>query len=141
MAIKDLKPAAQSSGPDASSVFILRAIVNFKNLENQLASGDDLRVMRLPANTLIQSGTLRILTGEGASETIDIGTTQNGTDIKSNYNIQTAATGTWSATSTNVAGPTSDGHVWINADAAITAAKIEITLNCVLVTNAMVGSS
>lgn len=88
-------------------------------------SGDDLKFGPFPTNAQILCGWAKVVTAEGAADTADIGTTQNGTDLASNLDMNAVAV---TAISPAAPIPISSGYIWVNADAALTAAELEIHL-------------
>jgi hypothetical protein len=142
MAIYDhyIAPTASSDG---SGLFVVRFRVDFG--KQNVASGDDLRVAKIKDGWLLLSGYYKIVTGNGASKTIDVGYSQNDASIISNLDIQTA--GNWTiATAPVLNGDafkeyTSAGYIWVNADAAIDAGVVDFMFPAVLTTDRLIAGN
>lgn len=88
-----------------------------------LLSANDYKILTVsaPAGGIMESF-IDVETAEGAADTIDIGTAVNGTQIKSNADLNT--TGVVALTTISLAA--GDTSVYINPDANISAAKFTL---------------
>jgi hypothetical protein len=86
---------APSSSDNTNGVFVVRGRLDGPRLagmgQGSPGNGDDVIVATIPGGSLVLSGYYQITTGEGASQTIDVGYSAGGTDCLSNLDIQTAA--------------------------------------------------
>ena len=121
----------KTSGTNSDSApYSLNSPVSYVKLTHDCAatnvpSGDDLKFGPFPVTAQILCGWAKVVTAEGAADTADIGTTQNGTDLASNLDLNTVA-----VTAISPAAPIaiSSGYIWVNADAALAVAEFEIHL-------------
>lgn len=121
----------KTSGTNADSApYSLNSPISYVKLKidttvDAAASGDDYKFGPFPATAQILCGWAKVTVVEGAAETADIGVTQGGTSLASNLDLNTLG-----VTNISPAAPVdiSSGYIWVNADAALTAAKFEIHL-------------
>jgi hypothetical protein len=110
-----------SGGAASAPVGIYRAHINFA--KNNIGANDDMRIMKVYDGDILIGGYYKVGTAEGGTFTCDVGTAQNGTQLASNLNLNSA--GNWTAMPTapvfnsdTFIEITSDGYIWLNADHA-----------------------
>lgn len=133
---------APSASSDGSGMYVKRARIDF--WKQNVASGDDLRILDIPAGTIILSAYYKVRDG-GDTATIDIGYSQNDASIKSNLAVQTKTNWTI-ATAPVLNGDAfkeyiTDGYIWVNADAAISGGLIDLMFLCVQTTDKVIDDA
>lgn len=125
MAVIDKSTNQSAVQPNAGGGPISRVKFALDTAVTNVPSGDDVKFGPFPVTAQILCGWLSVTTAEGAAETCDIGTTQNGTDLASNLDLNTLAI---TAITPAAPIPISSGYIWVNADAALAVAALEIEL-------------
>lgn len=92
---------------------------------NNLASGTDYSLFYIPKGAIVLSAGLVVETGEGATETVDLGVTGTLAQFLNDKSVETAGTTHASAT-TAAYFATADIYLTLLANAALTAAKFTV---------------
>lgn len=118
----------QGSGKQADNVrcaAIIDNVIDFSDLE--VASGDVVNCLVIPAGTLVLGVGLRVLTAEGAAATATVGDTDTANKYLSAQNLN--ATTTDAAATTGVGNPVyykDENHITLTPNAALDAAKVHV---------------
>ena len=121
MAIYDWYKEHQSpSASPTSGVFWLYTRVNFT--QQNLGINDDMRLFQVMDGWELLRGFSRCVIASGVSNTLDIGTAQNGTQLDTAFNANSA--GDWTIMDTlKSAGEIAigaDGYIWLDNNTAVT---------------------
>lgn len=102
------------------------ALVTFEcdTAANPATTSDDLIIGYLPAYAIILGGLVEVVTAEGGTATIDIGTAENGQELGAGVNVNaTAGTVTNIALANPIMVPSGATGIWVepqnNLDAAV----------------------
>lgn len=100
--------------------------IDFTNTDYNLTSSDSLDIFKVPANSIVYSVWVVVITAQGATCTADIGITGSETLFISNANLNSADAMTTSANSVTVPSHyfSAAGTIGLYADHTIDAAKI-----------------
>lgn len=130
-----------SASPKANTIVVMRAVADFQ--KHNLAASDMLRILKIPAGTVILGGMYKIVTGEGAATAIDVGYAASSAAVKSSLSVSTA--GSWTKvtapkfTSDSFKEYASDGYIVVTAGGALDRAQVMFQFYCAVTTEDMVG--
>jgi hypothetical protein len=138
------------SSSDQAGLFVVRGRLSGPELakRNQgvsFSNGDDVIIATIPAGALVLSGYYKISTGEGASQTIDVGYSAGGTDNLTNLDIQTA--GTWTImtdpnfNSDDFDERSSDTDIYVQMDTVVASAVVDFMWICVMGTDQIIDNA
>lgn len=127
MATTDLTHKAM--GNPRSGLFTLYQRIDFSK-HPMSAVGDDFKIFETKDSWLIVDSRGRMPTASTSTGTIDIGTTQNGTDIDAAIDADGALTAWFAGDALNAAAVAcADGNIWLDCNtAAITDGVLEVFL-------------
>ena len=132
MAIYDYYKEHQSpSNSPKFGHFWLYAKVDFS--KQNMGINDDLRLFQVRDKWVLCQGLWRCLVASGVANTIDVGTSQNGTELTAAENANSA--NDWTAMDTlknyTPIALTADGYIWLdNNTAAASAGIFEVAILC-----------
>jgi len=119
MSVYDYYKEHQSPSPSPKpGTFWMYARVDFS--KQNMGINDDIRLFQVRDKWMLLRGFSRCVSASGVANTLDIGTAQNGTELDTAFNANSA--GDWTIMDTLKSGGeialTSDGYIWLDNNTA-----------------------
>jgi len=129
MATIDVSASTSTAQPWNAHEAVSILTFDYSAVTDPATTSDDVILGYLPANCVILGGTVRVVTAEGGTATIDIGTAASGTEIAAAVDINaTAGTITNLALANPVMVPASPTGIWLDPNHNLDAAVVQIKL-------------
>jgi len=119
MAIVDIRNRVELQMKEKSGLFYIYMKVDFTKCN--ISTANDYRIARIADGWLFLGSFFRMPTDSTSAGTIDIGTTQSGTDLDSAIDVDAGSQTSWTTMTPTYAAPVevaSDGYMWLEANAA-----------------------
>jgi len=119
MAIVDIRNRVDLQMKEHSGLFYIYMKVDFS--KTNIATANDYRIARIADGWLFLGSFFRMPTDSTSTGTIDIGTTQSGTDLDSAIDVDAGSQTSWTAMTPTYASPVevaADGYMYLEANSA-----------------------
>jgi len=127
MADIDVRTSTSSAQPWTEPCPVSILTFNYSAVTDPVGTGDDVLLGTLPAGCVVLGGTVKVVTGEGGTATIDLGDVASGTQIATAVNVETAGTFNLALANPVMVSMSTTG-VWLDPNHALDAAVLEIKL-------------
>ena len=119
MAIVDIQNRVDLQVKERSGLFYIYLKVDFSKCN--ISTANDYKIGRVADGWLFLGSFFRMPTDSTSAGTIDIGTTQSGTDLDATIDVDAGSQAGWTAMTPTYAAPVevaADGYMWLEANAA-----------------------
>lgn len=119
MAIVDIRNRIDLAMKECSGQFYIYCKIDFS--KTSLATANDYRIARVGKGWLYKASYFRMPTDSTSLGTVDVGTTQSGTDLDSAIDVDAGSQTAWTAMTPTDAVPVeqaADGYIYVEANSA-----------------------